>query len=127
MVFIHSDENTLTASFPQNALQRVSANEEAEIAFDAIPGRVFRAKVLGVIDAISQGQLEPTGTLFNPQDRSSQRGRAVVRFEVLDDLSDFQLPAGSSALVAVYSDHLASLAIMRRVLLRMKSWMNYVV
>ncbi|MBS0251947.1 MAG: HlyD family secretion protein [Proteobacteria bacterium] len=127
MVFIHSDENTLTASFSQNALQRVRANDEAEIAFDAIPGRVFRGKVQVVIDAISQGQLEPTGTLFNPQDRSSQRGRAVVRFEVLDDLSDFQLPAGSSALVAVYSDHLAGLAIMRRILLRMKSWMNYVV
>lgn len=127
MVFIHSDENTLTASFSQNDLQRIRPNGEAEIAFDAIPGRVFRAKVLVVLDAISQGQLEPTGTLLNPQDRSSQRGRAVARFQLIDDVFDFDLPAGSSAQVAVYSDHLASLAIMRRVLLRMKAWMNYVI
>ncbi len=127
MVFIHSDRNTLSASFPQNALQRVRQNDDGEVAFDAIPGRVFRAKVLVVLDAISQGQLEPTGTLLNPKDRSSERGRAVANFLLLDDLSDYQIPAGSTAQVAVYTDHLAALAIIRRVLLRMKAWMNYVI
>lgn len=127
MVFIHADRNPLMASFPQNALQRVEPNDEAEVAFDGIPGQVFRAKVLVVLDAISQGQLEPTGALLNPQDRSSERGRAVVRFKVLDDLSAFQLPAGSTAQIAVYTDHLAAFAIIRRVLLRMKAWLNYVV
>ncbi len=127
MVFIHNGKNILSASFAQNALQRIHENDEAEIAFDAIPGRVFRAKVIAVLDAISQGQLEPTGTLLNPQDRSKERGRAVARFEILDDVSNFQLPAGSTAQVAVYTDHLVPVAIIRRILLRMKSWINYVI
>ncbi len=44
MVFIHSDDNVFAAAFQQNALQRVRAGDEAEIAFDAIPGRCSRAR-----------------------------------------------------------------------------------
>jgi len=35
-------------------------------------------------------------------------------------------PGGATAQVAVYSDHWRPLAAIRRILLRMKSWMNYV-
>ena len=48
MVFVHEDDRTLAAGFQQNALQRVRAGDEAEIAFDAVPGRVFKGKVLRV-------------------------------------------------------------------------------
>ena len=61
MVFIHSEDNEFAAAFQQNALQRVRAGDEAEIAFDAVPGRVFRGKVTGIMDAVAQGQLQPTG------------------------------------------------------------------
>jgi len=43
----------------------------------------------------------------------------------LDDLSEFNLPAGSRAPVAVYSDYFHRVAVMRRILLRMSSWKNY--
>jgi multidrug resistance efflux pump len=33
MVFVHSDANVLSASFAQNALQRVRVGVEAEMAF----------------------------------------------------------------------------------------------
>jgi len=125
MVFIHSDDNVFAAAFQQNALQRVRAGDEAEIAFDAIPGRVFKGKVKGVMDAVVQGQLQPTGTLIDPETRQDP-GRALAGIEVTDDLSDYQLPAGSSAQVAVYTEHWHHFAIIRRTLLRMKSWMNYV-
>src|SRR5262245_21061060 len=60
MVFIHSDDNVFGAAFQQNALQRVRVGDEAEIAFDAIPGKIFKGKVRGIIDAVAQGQLQPT-------------------------------------------------------------------
>ena len=126
MVFIHGGR-ILGASFPQNALQRIRAGDEAEIAFDAIPGRVFTSKVNVVSDAISQGQVQASGTLVNPEDRSQMPGRAVTRLEITEDISGYQLPPGSTAQVAVYSDHLTALAIIRRILLRMKAWLNYVV
>jgi multidrug resistance efflux pump len=37
-------DKALGAAFQQNALQRVRAGDEAEIAFDAVPGRVFKGK-----------------------------------------------------------------------------------
>jgi hypothetical protein len=36
------------------------------------------------------------------------------------------VPAGAAAQVAVYTEHWHHFAIIRRILLRMKSWMNYV-
>ncbi len=44
---------------------------------------------------------------------------------VIFDLSEFNLPAGSNAQVAVYSDHFSHVSIMRKILLRMSSWQNY--
>ena len=60
MVFVHKDDQELAAGFQQNSLQRVRAGDEAEVAFDAIPGRVFKGKVRSVIDAIAVGQLQAT-------------------------------------------------------------------
>jgi hypothetical protein len=42
-------------------------------------------------------------------------------------LSSYQQPAGTTAQVAVFRDHWRPVAAIRRILLRMKSWMNYVV
>jgi len=63
MVFIHKDDQQLAAGFQQNALQRVRAGDEAEIAFDALPGQIIKGKVKYVLDAIATGQLQPTGAL----------------------------------------------------------------
>lgn len=125
MVFLHGDR-LLSGSFPQSVLQRVRSGDEAEVAFDAIPGRVFSSKVIVVVDAIAQGQLQAGGALLNPEDRSKVPGRAVVNFELTDEVAAYQLPPGSTAKIAVYSQHLQALAIIRRVLLRMKAWLNYV-
>ena len=125
MVYIHDDDNVFAAAFQQNALQRVRAGDEAEIAFDAVPGRVFAGEVTGIMDAVAQGQLQPTGALIDPETRQDP-GRALAQIRIIDDLSDYQLPAGSSAQVAVYTEHWHHFAIIRRILLRMKSWMNYV-
>jgi hypothetical protein len=40
-------------------------------------------------------------------------------------MSDYHMPDGVSAEVAVYSDHFSHISIMRKILLRMKSWQNY--
>jgi multidrug resistance efflux pump len=127
MIFIHADDQVFAAAFPQTKVQRLRPGEEAEIAFEAIPGRVFQGKVDVLIDAVSQGQLQPSSALLNPEDRAKTPGLALVRVNIVSDLSGYQLPAGATAQVAVYSDHLRAVAIIRRILLRMKSWMNYVI
>jgi multidrug resistance efflux pump len=66
MVFVNTGESDqgLAAAFDQNALQRVNAGDDAEVAFDAVPGRVFKAKVRIVVPAIAAGQLSTSPTLI---------------------------------------------------------------
>jgi multidrug resistance efflux pump len=127
MIFIHADDQVFGAAFPQTKVQRLLPGEEAEIAFAAVPGRVFQGKVDVMSDAVSQGQLQASGSLLDPEDRAKTPGLALVRINIIDDLSAYQLPAGATAQVAVYSDHWRAVAIIRRILLRMKSWMNYLI
>jgi multidrug resistance efflux pump len=125
MVFVHKDDQSLAAGFQQNALQRVRAGDEAEVAFDAIPGRVFKAKVRNVIDAIALGQLQATGTL---QDMgvALSGGRAVAIIDVEQDTSAYNIPGGAAAQVAVYTPYAHHFALIRKILLRMRSWENFV-
>lgn len=125
MVFIPTDDTELGAAFRQNALQRVRAGDEAEIAFDALPGRIVGGRVRTVIDAVAQGQLAPSGELIDPEQREGA-GRAIALIDIEEDLSGYQVPAGAAAQVALYTEHWHHFAIIRRILLRMKSWMNYV-
>ena len=80
------------------------------------------------MEAVAQGQLQPTGAiLIDPEAPDRQgRARAIAYVDIVDDLSAYQLPAGSAAQVAVYTEHWHHFAIIRRILLRMKSWQNYV-
>jgi multidrug resistance efflux pump len=127
MVFVNTDvgDSQLGAAFQQNALQRVNIGDEAEVAFDAVPGRVFKGKVKAVIEAIAPGALEPTGTLVDPE-KITDSGRAVAVIDVEDDTSGYHLPPGAAAQVAIYTEHWEHLSLLRKILLRMRSWENYV-
>jgi multidrug resistance efflux pump len=125
MVFVHHDDRTLAAGFQQNALQRVRPGDEAEVAFDAVPGRVFKGKVARVLDAIATGQLQAAGTLQD-MGEAPQGGRAVATIDLHDDVSSYNIPGGAAAQVAVYTPFAHHFAIIRRILLRMRSWQNYV-
>jgi len=54
-------------------------------------------------------------------------GPLAQRVDLTDDMTSFRLPPGGVAQVAVYSDHWQPVAVLGRNLLRMKSWMNYVI
>jgi multidrug resistance efflux pump len=125
MVFVHTDDENLAAGFQQNSLQRVRPGDEAEIAYDAIPGKVFKAKVRTVLDSIATGQLQATGVMQDMGD-SIPGGRAVAIIDVEDDVSAYNIPGGAAAQVAVYTPYAHHVAIIRKILLRMRSWQNFV-
>ena len=127
MIFINTDEQdrALGAAFQQNSLQRVMAGDEAEVAFAGVPGRVFKGKVRIVLDAIATGQIEAVGGLEDFGARSNS-GRPLALIDLDEDTSGYQLPLGSAGEVAIYTRHLHHLALLRKILLRMRSWQNYV-
>jgi multidrug resistance efflux pump len=124
MVFRPDEPPTFAAGFLQNCAQRLTPGDAAEVSFPAVPGRVFKAKVVRVQEAIAQGQIQPTGALIDPdQIKGSGRVLAVLKFE--DDLKPYQLVPGTTGVVAVYTKHMPHIALIRKVLLRMGAWKNY--
>ncbi len=124
MVFCHAEPPVFAAGFLQNSAQRLIPGSEAEVVFPAVPGRVFKAKVNKVQEAIAQGQLQPTGALIDPDNIKGQ-GRVLVAIEFEQDLTPYQLVPGTTGVVAVYTKHMRHLDVIRKVLLRMNSWTNY--
>jgi multidrug resistance efflux pump len=124
MVFVHEEKASMVAAFRQNSALRLRAGYEAEIVYPSVPGRVFKGRVIQVLPNMAEGQLATSGNLIGTE-RFQTLGRVPVAIEILDDMSEFNLPTGSRVQVAVYSDHFHHVAIMRRILLRMSSWQNY--
>ena len=77
-----------------------------------------------VIDAIAAGQLQATGALIDVGTRT-EGGRALAVIDVEDDTSDYQIPPGAAAQVAIYTHHWHHVSMIRKILLRMRSWQNY--
>ncbi|UGY11420.1 HlyD family secretion protein [Phyllobacterium pellucidum] len=126
MTFVHTDRRVFAAAFNQLSLQRVAAGDEAEISFAAVPGQVFRGTVKTVVETMATGQLEPSGTLLAPDDRQAP-GRMITVIDLGEEVAAYNLPGGATAEVAVYTKSMAALAIIRRILLRMRAWENYLV
>jgi multidrug resistance efflux pump len=124
MIFLHNEKPKFTAAFLQNSAQRIEEGSEAEFILPAVPGRFFKGKVDTVGAFIAQGQLQPSGNLVDPEQIKGE-GRILVRIEPEDGISKYLIVPGSTAQVAIYTHHMHHLAILRKVLLRMKSWTNY--
>lgn len=124
MVFIEEQPNQVVASFLQVHMQRLQVGDEVEVAFLGIPGRIFSGKISAVIEYIPDGQVAPSGEIIAPEDRG-EPGRMNVIIDLDEDISEFTLPGGSYGQVAVYTDYFHHVAIIRKVLLRMQSWLHY--
>jgi multidrug resistance efflux pump len=126
MTFVNTDiqDQGLGAAFQQNSLQRVKAGDDAEVAFDAVPGRVFKGKVRTVLDAIAAGQIQASGALVDFAERTDG-GRALAIIDLEDDISKYQIPVGAAGQVAIYTEHWHHVSLLRKILLRMRSWENY--
>ncbi|UCE90351.1 MAG: efflux RND transporter periplasmic adaptor subunit [Pseudomonadota bacterium] len=121
-----SGTQQFVAAFKQNPLQSIKAGADVEIAFAAIPGKVFKGRVKGILNEESQPPLAKAQTGIAKFIDGGQ-GRVPVQVEILDDLSSYQLTRGVRGEVAVYSTQWRPMALVRRVLLRMRSWSNYAV
>ncbi|AYF85823.1 biotin/lipoyl-binding protein [Pseudomonas sp. JS3066] len=128
MVFIPDEGHYFAAWMRQNSQLRLTPGDEAEMAFDGIPGRVFKGKVKQVIGVIGEGQVQPSGTLLSFTG-APPAGRVPVIIEITDpDYAKYaaQMPGGSYGQAALYSEHFHHVAVMRKILLRMAAWMNYI-
>ena len=125
MTFVENDYQ-IFAIFNQNELHEVDPGNEAEITLDTYPGRVIKAHVDSIIWAQAQGQLEASGDL--PRTTvSTPPGRFPVKLLVADSDKDVFLAAGARGAAAIYTEHLTPVHIIRKVLLRVASYLDYII
>ncbi len=125
MVFVVTEQRALIATFAQKAVSDIKPGMNAEVTFEAYPGKSFKVKVKRVFSIVPEGEILASGQLLEAPDKHEE-GRIPVSFEYGEDIAALNLPAGTSASVAVYTDRVHALSIVRKIILRMKSWEHYV-
>jgi len=128
MVFVQQESFTYVGWYRQNSSMRLKEGFEAEIAFDALPGKVFSGKVAKVLPVIGEGEVQAHGSMIRLGVASRIPGRIPVQIVITDprfaELAQY-VPGGSYGQSAIYSDSFTHVSIMRKIILRMSSWMSY--
>ena len=125
MTFV-DNEYQIFALFGQNELHQVEPGNEVEITLDTYPGRVIKAHVDSIIWAQAQGQLDASGDLPRTS-FVAPPGRFPVKLVVADHDRPLFLAAGARGSAAIYTEHLALVHIIRKVLLRVASYLDYII
>jgi multidrug resistance efflux pump len=120
-------EGQVVALYSQNELHQVASGNEAEFALKTLPGRIIKAKVDSVVWAQGQGQLPVSGTIPVSGFMALPPGRFAVKFDVAERDKALFLAAGAAGDAAIYTDHLHAVHIIRKVILRVGSYLNYLI
>jgi multidrug resistance efflux pump len=125
MTFVDNNYQ-IYALFGQNELHQVEPGNEAEISLDTYPGRIIKAHVDSILWAQSQGQMDANGNL--PQTTfTPPPGRFPVKLVVAEQDQALFLAAGARGSAAIYTEHLTLVHIIRKVLLRVSSYLDYII
>jgi RND family efflux transporter MFP subunit len=124
MAFIDTSETIFGMEIPQVYSRYVEVGQPVEITFKTFPGEVFTGQVEAVLQAIATGQAQPGGLAVSPA--QIQAAPFVARIKLDDEGVAKRLPAGSTGLAAIYTDHIKAAHVIRKVVLRQTAILNYV-
>lgn len=128
MSFVNEEENVIAMAVTQNNARFVELGQPAEVTLKLYPGKTFPARVTRVAMLTPDGQLPPSGLLPNwPATFPSGTAFAIVL--TLDEQSGVdvrRLPGGAVGTAAVFTEKSKAAHVIRKVMIRMTAWMNYV-
>jgi multidrug resistance efflux pump len=113
---------------PQYLSRHVRQGQEVEVTLKSAPGRTLRATVSGMLPSNAQGQISPNGLLprLDPNPPPEPFGvRLAFEPGQLEQL-DAGPPGGSIGVAAIYTESSQATHLIRRVMIRMQAWLNYV-
>ncbi len=120
-------EGQVVALFYQNELHKVQPGNEAEFVLKTYPGRVIKAKVDSIVWAAGVGQLPISGTLPMTGVLAQPPNRFAVKFDIDPKDRDLFLAAGAAGSGAIYTEGFAFLHIIRKVILRVGAYTDYLI
>jgi len=127
MTFIPNEKRVFAGLFWQNSLLKMTKGSEAEVILDSVPGHVFKGKLIQLLPAMAEGEFQVNGQLISAN-RLTAHGFAIGVIELEENLADYNLPIGvqGKAVVINHDSDPLHVSLMRRILLRMMGWINYV-
>jgi len=127
MSFIPTEKRRFAARIWQNSLLRLHKGLDAEVILDSVPGHVFKGKVVDILPAMAEGEYQGNGVLLGAG-RLASHGFTIAVIELDENLDDYNLPRGVQGQAVAYNpkgDFLHT-SMVRKILLRMMSWIKYV-
>lgn len=127
MAFVVSEQGRVVVGINQSVVRHVKPGDSAEVVFKLYPGLTYSAKVESVAEVTQQGQIQASGQLATgPTLAQGQLPYAVVL--KIDDprLDATEIPGGAIGSAAIYTESVRPTHVVRRVMLRMEAWLNYV-
>ncbi|OEZ02196.1 MULTISPECIES: HlyD family secretion protein [Stenotrophomonas] len=126
MTFVER-EQWILAMFAQNELGNVAPGNEAEIALKVYPNRIIKCRVDSVVWASGTGQLPISGMIPQSGATPLPPGRIAVRLRPDGRDRDTFIAMGAQGQGAIYTEHGKLIHIVRRVILRVGSKLDWLV
>ncbi|GAB1596066.1 HlyD family secretion protein [Lysobacter claricitrinus] len=137
MTFVEN-EQWVIAMYSQNELRYIKPGDEAEITLKTFPNRIIKCKVDSIVWASGTGQL-PLGGMVPPSSQAPVPGmpaqmtgaagpaRYAVRLMPVGRDAHAFLPMGAAGQGAIYTDKIALIQIVRRIILRVSTKLDWLV
>lgn len=125
MVFVDTSDKVVVAEIHQIYMRHLKPGQPVEIAFKATPGVLATGTVETILDISSQGQVVASGNLLAAGQMQAEP--FFVRIK-LDDAKTLEvLKPGSAGTSAIYTESVRPTHLIRKVIIRIESIMNYLV
>jgi multidrug resistance efflux pump len=125
MTFVDTSRKIVVVQIQQIYERHLKRGQEVEMAFKTRPGRIYTGKVVAVIRVTHESQGVTSGTL--PAAEPIQAEPFFVRVQLDDPEAAKELPAGSAGTAAIYTKNASMTHIIRKVMIRMGSYMNFII
>jgi multidrug resistance efflux pump len=128
MALVNGERTHVIVGINQYVLRYVEPGQKAEVALKVLPGRIIGATVIAIAGDNPQAQLSPGGLV--PEAPSAQTPIAPygVVLALDEDIPELQpLRGGAVGSAAIYTGSVQATHMIRRVMMRMQAWLNYIV
>jgi multidrug resistance efflux pump len=131
VAFVDGDRSALVVGIDQAYLRHIVPGQKAEVVMKMLPGMTLNATVKGVAYMTPDGQLSPSGNIPTAPTSATTPKPLGVEL-ILDDelpgiLGKVGLPGGAVGTAAIYTNSVEATHVIRKVMIRMEAWMNYLV
>ena len=128
MSFVNEESSRIAIGIEQFALRHVRPGQPVELTVKLYPGRIFTGTVKEIASVNPQGQLAPSGTVPDaPSDATSAAAFGVIVALDEDQQIDLtRMQGGAVGSAAIYTEASKFSHVIRKVMIRMESWMNYI-